>query len=112
SPHARLAERHQHLAVGTEFDDDASLLVFAREFLELVGARHPCVGHPHIAVAVDMDAVRPPEHTAAKAPDFLTRRGEHTPRVCHGAETAWPAPRRATVGRPHRAATAVDGHAV
>ena len=71
SPHARFPQRHQDLAFGTELDDHASLLVFSGKLLELVGARGSCVGHPHISVAIDMDAMRPHEHPAAKAPDLL-----------------------------------------
>ena len=112
SPHARLPERHQDLAFGTELDDDASLLVFAGKLLELVGARGARVGHPHIAIAIDMDAVRPHEHPAAKAPDLLPRLIEMVDRVRLGAETARGRPRRASVGRPHGLAIPVDGHAV
>ena len=72
SPHARSAQRHQHLAIGTELDDDASLVVFSRKLLELVGGRDARVGHPHVSVSIDMDAVRPHEHAAAKAPDLLS----------------------------------------
>ena len=112
SPHARLAQRHQDLAVGAELDDDASLVAFAGKLLELVRARRARVGHPHIAVAIDVDAVRPHEHPAAKAPDLLPRLVEMVDRVRLGAETARRRPRRASVGRPHGLAVAVDGHAV
>src|SRR5262249_19410860 len=95
-----------------ELDDDASLLVFAREFLELVRARHAGVRHPDIAVTIDMDSVRPHEHAAAEAPDLLPRWVEQVDRVGLGAETAGRGPGRATVGRPHRAAIPVDRHAV
>ena len=70
SPHARRPQRHQHLAFGTELDDDASFLVFARKLPELVGVRHPRVRHPHVSVPIDMDAMRPHEHSAAEAPDL------------------------------------------
>ena len=112
SPHARRPQCHQHLAFGTELDDDASLLVLARKLLELVGARHARVRHPHVSVAIDMDAVRPHEHSAAEAPDLLARRVEKMDRVGLGAETAGLDPRRATVGRPHGLAVPVDGDAV
>src|SRR5438874_12920524 len=52
--HAWLAERHQNLAVGTELDDNAALLVLARKLLQLIGRWRPRVGHPAIAVAIDM----------------------------------------------------------
>src|ERR1700680_2514658 len=71
SPHARLPQRHQDLAFGTELDDNASLLVFSGKVLEVVGARGSRVGHPHISLSIDMDAMRPHEHPAAKTPDFL-----------------------------------------
>ena len=107
-----LPERHQHLAFGTELDDDAALLVFARKLLELVGGRHARVGHPDVSVPIDMDAVRPHEHAAAKAPDLLARFIEMVDRIGLGAETARRGPRRATVGRPYGLAILVDGHAV
>src|SRR5205809_529587 len=47
------------------------VLVFSGKLLELVGGRHPRVGHPHVSVAIDMDAMGPHEHSAAKAPDLL-----------------------------------------
>src|SRR5580765_5797696 len=70
SLHARFAERHQHLALWAELDDNVPLLVLARILLQLVGARYARVSHPHVALALDMDAVRPYEHAAAKAPDL------------------------------------------
>jgi hypothetical protein len=71
SSDARLPERHQDLAVRAELDDNASLVLFTRKLLEILGARGTCVGHPHIAVSIDVDAVRPHEHPAAEAPDLL-----------------------------------------
>ena len=112
APHARLPERHQDLAVGAELDDDASLVAFAGKLRELVGARGSRVGHPHVAVAIDMDAVRPHEHPAAKAPDLLARLIEMVDRVRVRAETARGRARRASIGRPHGLAVAVDGDAV
>src|SRR5215510_6041401 len=110
--HARLAERQQHLAVGTELDDNAALLILTRELLQLIGRRRPRVGHPDIAVAVDMDAMRPYEHAAAEAPDFLALIVEQVDRVGLGAETARCSPRRAAVGRPYGLAIAINGDAV
>src|SRR5215813_1811685 len=71
SRHARLAQRHQDLTFGTELDDHASLRLLSGKLRKRVGARHTCVGHPHVAVSVDMNAMRPHEHAAAKAPDLL-----------------------------------------
>ena len=73
SPHARLPERQQDLAFRTELHDDASLVAFAGKLLEIVGARGSCVGHPHVSISIDVDAMRPHEHPAAKAPDLLAR---------------------------------------
>ena len=112
SPHARFPERHQDLAFGTELDDHASLVAFSGKLLELLRARRSRVRHPHISISIDMDAVRPHEHPAAKAPDLLPRLIEMVDRVRFGAETARGGPWRASVGRPHGPAVAVDGHAV
>src|SRR5205807_1559714 len=71
SPHAGFSNSHQDLAVGAEFDHDASLVLFAGKFLEVIGARGSCIGHPDISVAVDMDTMRPHEHPAAEASDLL-----------------------------------------
>ena len=110
--HARLSERHQHLALRAELDDDAALLVFARKFLQLLGGRHARVGDPDIAVAIDMDAVRPDEHAAAEAFDLLARLVEMMNRIGLGAETSRRRSGRAAVGRPHGLAVLVDGDAV
>ena len=53
---ARLAERHQHLAVGAELEDLMALAVLAAR-----------VGHPEVAVAVHGRAVREDEHALAPA---------------------------------------------
>ena len=71
SPHAGLPERHQDLAFGAELDDHAPFACFSGKLLEVVGARGSRVGHPHISLSIDVDAVRPHEHPAAKAPDLL-----------------------------------------
>ena len=112
SAHARLSQRHQDLAFGTELDDNASLVLFAGKLLELVGARRSRVGHPHIPVAIDMDAMRPDEHPAAKAPDLLARLIEMVDRVRLGAEAARRRARRTSIRRPHGFAVAIDGHAI
>src|SRR5207249_10761630 len=75
-------------------------------------ARHARVGHPDIAVAIDMDAMRPYEHAAAEAPHFLALLIEQVDRIGLGAETARRGPGRAAIGRPHRLAVAIDGDAI
>ena len=71
SPDAGFPQRHEDLAFGTELDDHASLVLFLRRLLEVVRGRGPRVGHPHISISIDMDAMRPHEHSPAKAPDLL-----------------------------------------
>src|SRR6185295_7361384 len=71
SPHARLPQRHQYLAFGAELDDHASLVAVTGKLGEFVWTRRPCVGHPYIAILVDMDAMWPDKHSTAKAPDLL-----------------------------------------
>jgi hypothetical protein len=44
-PDARFAQRHQHLAVWTELDDDAAFLVFSGELLEVVRTWRESVTH-------------------------------------------------------------------
>ncbi len=56
------AEAHQHLAVGTELHDLVPALVPFRN-----PVRRHCIGHPDVAVGIDLDAVRPDEHAAAEA---------------------------------------------
>jgi hypothetical protein len=53
---ARLAERHQELAVRTEFEDLVALAL-----------RHHRVGYPDVAVPIDSDAVGLHEHAVAEA---------------------------------------------
>ena len=50
------------------------------------GCRNASVGHPHVAVSIDVDAVWPHEHAAAKAPDLFPCLVEEMDRVCLGAE--------------------------
>src|SRR5262249_41124752 len=88
SAHARLSQRHEHFAFRAELDDDAPLRDLSGKFREIVRARYTGVGHPHVAVAVHMDAVRPYEHSAAKAPDLLPGFVEMVNWICLGAETA------------------------
>src|SRR2546425_8992331 len=56
------AERRQHLSVWAELDDDLSALVAFRG--SVLGDR---IGDPDVAVAVDVEPVRPDEHAAAEA---------------------------------------------
>src|SRR4030095_11082597 len=82
------------------------------KLLEIVRARRTRIGYPHIAVSIDVDAMRPHEHPSAETPDLFPRLIEMVNRVRFGAETAGCRSRRASIGRPHRLAIAVDGHAV
>ena len=112
SPHAGFPQRHEDLAFRTELDDHASLALFLGRLLEVVRRRGSRVGHPHISISIDMDAVRPHEHPAAKAPDLLARLIEFVDWIRFGTETTRGGPRRASVGCPHGLAVAVDGDAV
>src|SRR5262249_47026575 len=51
-----LAQRHQHLSIGTELDDRVALAVAA-----------PAVGDPDVAIPVREQAVRPIDHAGAEA---------------------------------------------
>ena len=62
---ARLAERHQHLAVRTELVDDLALVV--RRIARAV------IGHPDVAVLVDVKTVREVEQPGAELPEQLAR---------------------------------------
>jgi|HubBroStandDraft_1064217.scaffolds.fasta_scaffold790365_2 hypothetical protein len=46
-------------AVGGELDDNASFLLFTGKVLQVVGAQGSHVGHPHITLSIDMDAIWP-----------------------------------------------------
>ena len=70
--HAGLAERHQHLAVLIELEHLVAFSVPAR----ILAVGPFPVGDPDVAVAVDVDPVRPDEHAGAKALDHLARRIE------------------------------------
>ena len=65
SRHAAFSKRQQNLSVGTELDDPVSLASRIRKLRELVLGRAARVGHPHVAVAVDVKAVGEDEDTAA-----------------------------------------------
>src|ERR1051326_3202709 len=110
--HARLAERHQQLAVGAEFESRTALLRRTRIFLDLIRSRDTRVGNPDIAVLVDMNAVRPDEQSGAKAFDLLAVLVEMVNRVDVRAEAARHRSGRAAVGRPNRFAVLVDGDPV
>ena len=71
APHAGFTQRHENLAVGAELDDDAPFVLFSGKFLEVICSRGSSVSHPYIAISIDMDAMRPHEHSGAKAPDLL-----------------------------------------
>ena len=71
TPHAGFPQRHENLALRAELDDNASFILFAGELLEVIRARSSRIGHPYIAVSIDMDAMWPHEHAAAKAADLL-----------------------------------------
>ena len=66
----RLAERHQHLAVGAELEN---LVAFA-------AAAEP-VGHPHVALAVDVQTVREQQQAGAEALQQFSGRIEFEDRV-------------------------------
>src|SRR5262249_29531728 len=68
SRYARLVQRHQDLTFGTELDDHASLWLLSGKLRKRVGARHACVGHPYVAVSIDMNAMR---HTNMPPPKLL-----------------------------------------
>ena len=65
-----LAERHQHLAVGAELEHLVAFAVAAE-----------AVGHPHVAVAVDVQAVREQQQAGAEALQQLAGRIEFEDRV-------------------------------
>src|SRR5262249_16929377 len=75
--HAGLAERHQHLASRAELDDDGALSV-----------PRPIVRRPHIALVVDIEAVRLVEHVGAEAAHELAVRIELLDRVAAVRGTA------------------------
>src|SRR5262245_41030299 len=65
------AERHQHLSVRAELDDDLATLVAFRRAVRGHG-----IGDPHVALRVDGEPVRPDEHAAAETLHDLAVRTE------------------------------------
>src|SRR5262249_32635356 len=65
-----------------------------------------------IAVAIDLDAMGPNEHTGAKAPDLLSGFVEVVDRIHLRAETARHRPRRTPIRCPYRFAVAIDGDTI
>jgi hypothetical protein len=107
---AECAQRHQHLAGRTELDHDLAALVPLRRPVH----RHR-VGHPDVALAIDIDAVRPDEHAAAKAGHDLAVRAELHNRVglrvaALVAEAGRILEAVAANHRPDMAAVAIDRH--
>src|SRR5207237_7015718 len=100
------------LAVGAELDDHTSFVLFAGKLFEIIGGRGTRVGHPNIAVFINMDTMRPREHAAAKAPDLLARLVEMVNRVRLGTETTRHGPRRTPIRCPYCLAVAIDSNAV
>src|SRR5262245_34323673 len=87
--HARRAERQEHFSFGAELDDDAALAGVVRIFRALLFAWRSGVGHPDVAQAIDMNAVRPHEHSAAKAADLFSRLIEMVNWIRIGPEASW-----------------------
>src|SRR5262249_27693861 len=93
-------------------DDDASLALFPGKFLQLIGACGSRICHPHIAAAIHMNAVRPREHTGAKAADLFTGPVKIMDRGHFAADTTWDSILDTSIRCPYRLAVAVDGNAV
>ena len=72
----RRAEREQHLALRAELDDGVALALRVGELLQLGRGRRPRVDHPHVALLVDVHAVRPQDDAGAKALHDLAARIE------------------------------------
>src|SRR5258706_484107 len=85
--HTGFAERHQHLASRAELDDDSALTVPG-----------PIVRRPHIALVVDIEAVRLVEHIGAEATHKLAARIELLDRVAGVRGTAVEHPNTLAVG--------------
>jgi hypothetical protein len=100
------------LPFGTELDNNATLLVFTRKLDAFFGCRNASIGHPHVSISIDVDAMWPDKHTAAKAPDLLPSLVEEMDRVCFGAEAARSNSGRAPVRRPNGLAVPVDGYTI
>ena len=72
---SRRPERHQHLPPRAELDNLMPPLPFRRP------RRADRVGYPHVAVAIDVDAMGPDEHPAAEARDYLAVGAELEDRI-------------------------------
>ncbi len=68
---SRSAQGHQHLSLRTELDDNLTAFVPLRN---PVGGNG--VGHPHVAVAIDIEPVRPDEQATAETLHDLAVRPE------------------------------------
>jgi hypothetical protein len=79
--YARCAQGHQNSSVMTELDH----LVPPRSLGGPGGG--DCIGHPHVAVGVHIDAMRPYKHAAAKAFDDIAVQVEFDDRVQIRIET-------------------------
>ena len=92
----RLAEGQQHFAFGAELDGRVALAVLALR-----------VGHPHIAIAVDVDAVRKHEHAGAETLQIIAGLIELDDRrhIRAGAGAA-----AAALEHPHAPAIRIDIH--
>ena len=110
SRHAGFPESHKHFSLRAELDDDASLIFFVWKHLELLRRGASCVGHPDISIGVDMNAVRPHEHIAAKTCEPVTGLIELLDRVHFSTDAARCC--STSIGDPHGLAVAVNGDAV
>ena len=107
---ARCSKRQQHLAGGAELDDDVAPLVALRN---AVGGHR--FGHPDVAFAIDVEAVRPDEHAAAKGLRHLAVGSELHDGVGLGiaafvAEARWILEAFAPDNRPDVLTVRVDHH--
>ena len=73
---ARRAERHQQLALRAELEDGVALALGVRELCHLGGRRRSRVHDPHVALPIDVHAVRPEDLSGAEALDDLAARIE------------------------------------
>ena len=114
---AGLAERHQHLAVRAELDDLVADRLGRRRRRAAGASRGAApragrgwlslaVGHPDVAVAVDVDAVREDHHPAPKLFDELAGRDRTS--GPDRAATSCPWPRSQQLLAPQRSPTQID----
>src|SRR5262249_21225995 len=82
SSHARFTKGKKHFTLGTEFDDHASFVLFCAS-----------IGHPNIPIPINVNAMRPYEHSAAKASDLFAGFVEMVNRIRIGPKAAWRSPR-------------------